>query len=250
MLGSTLRQAREVRQLPLSEIEWATHIKAGYLAALEAEDYDRLPGTTYARGFIRIYANYLGIDPEPLVAEYNAAYPGAQEVVSTKPPITVRRQRLAITPGLIVGLVLVVLAALFGVYVKGQFDRYQATRGANAQPSSHPLVPTDLPSVSPAPSPSPSASPSPVYAGVHLVLRVDDSVWLRVEVDGKVSDQTSAGGKVFPAGSTITLDGTQTVHVRSGKAPHTFVALNGKDLGAMPSSEAGNIGDQTYKKAG
>lgn len=247
MLGSTLRQARESRELPLREVEWATKIKAEYLQALEDEEFDKLPPATYARGFLRTYAFYLDLDPEPLIAEYNRIYAGAQEIVSTRPAVRVPRRPLAVTPAMIAAVALVLVAIGFVIYLKNAFDRYQASRAAvepqaTAQPHFAAL---------PTPSPSPSASPSPspkVYTGVEVVIRVDAPTWLRVEVDGKVSDQTGAGGKTFDVGTVLVFDGTAMVHVRSGKAAHTFVTVNGKDQGPMAAADSGDIGDKTYQK--
>jgi cytoskeletal protein RodZ len=250
MLGRTLRQAREARALPLREVEWATKIKAEHLAALEEENFDRLPGAVYTRGYLRSYAQYLGLDPEPLIAEYNIAYQPATEIVSTRPAVKIERRRLAVTRGLIAAVIMIAIATAFSVYLKLQFDHYRATQAAaNVSPS--PVVilsPATLPSASPSAAVSPS--PSPVYTGVTVAVRVDEAVWLRVEVDGQVDPQTGTGGKTFPAGSTLTFQGKQSVHLRSGKASHTFVNVNGRDLGKMPAAESGDIGDQTYQKGG
>ncbi|HEV3231477.1 MAG TPA: RodZ domain-containing protein [Candidatus Dormibacteraeota bacterium] len=245
MLGSTLRQARESKELPLREVEWATRIKADYLQALEREDFAALPAPVYARGFLRTYANYLGIDPEPLIAEYNQLNPAAAQIISTRPAVRRDPPKLAITPALLAGVFLGLLALAFIGYVGRQIILFTKTGAVASQASPSPFV--DL-----SPAPTPSARPTPlpsakVYTGVEVVVRLDGPVWLRVEVDGKVSDQTTAAGKVFPAGTTLTFSGTQTVHVRSGKAGHTFVTVNGADQGAMPGDSAG-VGDKTYQK--
>ncbi len=61
-IGSTLREARKRRKVELSEVEAATKIRRAYLRAIEAEDWEALPGDAYARGFVRTYAGYLGLD--------------------------------------------------------------------------------------------------------------------------------------------------------------------------------------------
>jgi cytoskeleton protein RodZ len=67
-IGQQLRQARQARDLTLEQVAFETHIRAHYLEAIEAGDYDRLPSLVQVRGFLRIYAGFLGLDPEPLVA--------------------------------------------------------------------------------------------------------------------------------------------------------------------------------------
>jgi cytoskeleton protein RodZ len=247
MLGNTLRAAREARELTLREVEWATRIKADYLAALEAEDFDRLPGAVYARGFLRSYAGYLAVDAEPLISEYNQLHAGATQIVSTRPAVRTVRDGWSVTPRVLGAVALLVIAGVFAFYVKHQLDRYGATRqSADAAPRTASLgVASPLPSLSPVPSPSPSPSP----LGLVVAVKVDAPVWLRVEVDGKPSDLTGgAAGKVVAAGTVLTFDGTHTVHVRSGKAAHTFIALNGKDLGPMAAGDAAGVGDKTYQK--
>src|SRR5438309_1610543 len=129
MLGSSLREAREAKQLPLREVEWATRIRSQYLAALEDEDFNRLPAPAYARGYIRAYAEYLGIDPGPLLVEYGSRQ-GAAEIISTRPPVRRRRAPIAITPGLIAGGVMLLLVALFIFYIGSAIQRFEASKNA------------------------------------------------------------------------------------------------------------------------
>ena len=66
-VGDELRQARIRRGRSLQQANQATRIALRYLEAIEAEDWDRMPAATYARGFISSYAQYLGLDPAPLL---------------------------------------------------------------------------------------------------------------------------------------------------------------------------------------
>lgn len=68
-IGETLRAAREARGLSLEEAEVATRIRARFLEALEKDDHSALGGEVYVRGFVRNYALFLGISPEPLLAQ-------------------------------------------------------------------------------------------------------------------------------------------------------------------------------------
>ncbi|MBI3945990.1 MAG: helix-turn-helix domain-containing protein [Armatimonadetes bacterium] len=74
-IGETLRRAREARGLALQQAKDALHMHAGYLEALETEEFGRLPAPVYARAFLRQYARFLGLDPEPLVQAYNVRQP-------------------------------------------------------------------------------------------------------------------------------------------------------------------------------
>ena len=78
-IGETLRKARNRRKLPLFEIEAEIKIRARYLRAIEAEEWDALPDGSYARSFIRTYANYLGLDGDRLAAEFGRAPPASAD---------------------------------------------------------------------------------------------------------------------------------------------------------------------------
>jgi cytoskeleton protein RodZ len=69
-IGPTLREARIRRKIDLTEIEAETKIRVRYLRALENEEWDLLPGPTYARSFIRTYALALGLDGERLADDF------------------------------------------------------------------------------------------------------------------------------------------------------------------------------------
>jgi cytoskeleton protein RodZ len=70
VISDTLTEARTRRAVDLEQIEAATGVRARYLRAIEEEDWNALPEEFYARSFIRKYAQYVGVDPEPLVADY------------------------------------------------------------------------------------------------------------------------------------------------------------------------------------
>ncbi len=73
-IGATLRAAREQQGIAIEDAAEATKIRASYLEALEQEAFERLPGATYARGFLRAYGEYLGLDPQPLIDEFSERF--------------------------------------------------------------------------------------------------------------------------------------------------------------------------------
>ena len=68
--GETLRRERELRQITLREISEATKINLRYLDALERDDFRHLPGGVFNKGFVRAYAQFIGVDPEAMVTAY------------------------------------------------------------------------------------------------------------------------------------------------------------------------------------
>ncbi|HUF02143.1 MAG TPA: RodZ domain-containing protein [Gaiellaceae bacterium] len=73
-IGSSLREARLRQSLDFPELEELTKIRPKYLRALEEERFDILPAPTYVKGFLRTYADALGLDPQPFVDEYNTRF--------------------------------------------------------------------------------------------------------------------------------------------------------------------------------
>jgi cytoskeletal protein RodZ len=73
-IGTSLREARTRRQIDLAQAEQATKIRARYLRALEDERFDQLPAQTYVKGFLRTYADYLGLDGQLYVDEFNSRF--------------------------------------------------------------------------------------------------------------------------------------------------------------------------------
>jgi cytoskeleton protein RodZ len=86
-IGSSLREARNRQSLDFPELEQLTKIRPKYLRALEDERFDILPAPTYVRGFLRSYAEALGLDGQPFVDEYNSRFAVGEEEV----PIRTRR---------------------------------------------------------------------------------------------------------------------------------------------------------------
>jgi cytoskeletal protein RodZ len=71
-IGHILREARENKGLTLEEAQTQTRINARYLTALENGQYSALPTPVHVRGFLRNYARFLGLDPQPLLSRYAA----------------------------------------------------------------------------------------------------------------------------------------------------------------------------------
>ena len=88
-IGNSLREARYRQQLELTEVEQATKIRARYLRALEEESFDVLPAQTYIKGFLRTYADFLGLDGQLYVDEYNSRYGVGED--EPREPVVARR---------------------------------------------------------------------------------------------------------------------------------------------------------------
>jgi cytoskeletal protein RodZ len=73
-IGGSLREARLKRNLTPADVQKAIRIRDRYLQALEEERWELLPGDAYVKGFLRTYADYLGLDGNLYVEEYNSRF--------------------------------------------------------------------------------------------------------------------------------------------------------------------------------
>ncbi len=123
-IGSSLREARLRQELDFPELEARTKIRSKYLRALEDERFDILPAPTYIKGFLRSYAEALGLDGQPFVDEYISRFAiGDEEAVvyARRAPAprrdrSVRESRMAVLAllGIAVLTALVIAAWRFG----------------------------------------------------------------------------------------------------------------------------------------
>src|SRR3954451_20158328 len=91
-IGNSLREARVRRGVDFAQAELTTKIRGKYLRALEDEQFDMLPAETYVKGFLRTYAEYLGLDGQLYVDEYNSRF------VIGEAPSEARARRSAARP--------------------------------------------------------------------------------------------------------------------------------------------------------
>jgi hypothetical protein len=114
-IGNSLKEARVRQGLDYGQVELATKIRAKYVRALEEEEFEVLPTGTYIKGFLRSYAEYLGLDGQLYVDEYNSRY-----VVNTYDDMPQRRPRARAERSLerkVVVLALVGIAALTALVI-------------------------------------------------------------------------------------------------------------------------------------
>lgn len=92
-IGSSLREARTRQSLDFDEMEARTKVRAKYLRFLEEERFDQLPGHTYTKGFLRVYADALGLDGDLYVDEYNSRYVAGDDELLARIPRSPTRDR-------------------------------------------------------------------------------------------------------------------------------------------------------------
>ena len=130
--GERLKHERELREVSPNEVVVATRISLRFLEALENEDWDKLPGGVFNRGFVRAIARFLGLDEEKLLAEYDLAR-GDQAPEFVSPENRIPQAPKWLIVGLVLGA-LVAIAALVaaGVYGWRRYSAYRHGKSASA----------------------------------------------------------------------------------------------------------------------
>jgi len=153
-LGGFLAAKRGERGLSLQQASSATHIRLEHLSALEADEPESLPAPVYARGYLRTYARYLGLDEESLVAKLQTPVADLRKTLGLG-TVTVRPRIVLTGPAAaLAGLLL--LAGAFTAYAWRQIESDQRTIIITA-PATHAVY---SPLVSPPQSPSPPSHTS------------------------------------------------------------------------------------------
>ena len=239
-IGERLRLAREEKGLSLDEVAGQTRIPVRHLQHIESGDWDALPAATYSVGFVRSYANAVGLDGAALGAELRQQLGGARrtgtvsEYYEPADPARVPPKWLAITAALIAA------ALVVGYLVfRSGVDDGRETAAAEQQ----------APAAQPAPRPAQPASQAQNLAGQPVVLTAVGPVWLRISEQGggTIVERTLAAGETLqvPAGAQrpvlrvgapealrITVGQTVIPQLGPGGQPIGNVSLRPEDLAA------------------
>ena len=275
-IGQKLCSQREVLGLSLEDVERHTHLRTFFLKALEAGDYDQLPSPVQGRGMLSNYAEFLGMNPEPLLLRFadglqarlaarQAAARSKQpraEPLPPRPPSTLRR---IFSTEVLVGGSLVILLVGFALWAAIRIfairDEQQPAPTApsiaavllvtpTGEPSPSPLPPTSTIPVpptamaQPAEGTTPEAQPPPPgLEAVQVYITVRQRAWIRVLVDGEVAFE----GRVAP-GSAYQYSGEDKVEILTGNGAAIQVFFNQQDLGVM--GLLGQVVHQVFTRQG
>lgn len=273
-IGQKLRSQREVLGLSLDDVERHTHLRTFYLKALEAGDFDHLPSPVQGRGMLSNYAEFLGMNPEPLLLRFadglqarlaarQAAArpkPPRAEPLPPRPPSPLRR---IFSTELLVGGSLVILLVGFALWAAIRIfalrDQQQPLPTAPSIAAVLLATPSEAPLASPLP-PTPTvpvpalaqptegstaeASPPPLGAeAVQVYITVRQRAWVRVLVDGEMVFE----GRVAP-GSAYQYSGEDKVEILTGNGAAIQVFYNQQDLG--PMGLLGEVVHQVFTRQG
>jgi cytoskeleton protein RodZ len=254
-VGATLKRARRERGLSLEDVEEATKIRSRYLQALEGEDFGALPDPVYVRGFVRTYADFLGLDGEELVRGMRSrlgshgnhrADPAALRGNEFDRPLVnpgglpgASRRRFPVGAVLALSLAAVVLVAALGaLYFVGRGSQPVAG-GGDAAPR---VISTERETraTTGADTTDLSTVPETTARFVSATISVEGAAsYLSVQSDGVVVyDQVARPGfsSAFEAGERLT--------VTAGNAGAVRVEANGREI--SPLGQSGQVVTRTF----
>lgn len=275
-LGRLLREAREAKKLSLADVESVTRIRQKYLEALENGEFASLPQGAVARGLLRIYATYLGLDSAAALALYKKesgdtgddveiAEPGKPRLVDYRPlevELSDSAPRFTWWPWAVALLLVIAAAAVIWWLlntgaIQNPLAAFRPTPSPTATATATPTVwrvtatplPTDTPTLptptsdllplpTPTVPPSPTPTPRPTLEPEVVAARI--ALELRATQRTwlrVIADGITVEEGLLEADTTRAWEANESITVRTGNAGGVTLTLNGEDLGVM-----GNIG--------
>jgi hypothetical protein len=233
--GATFKKARESKGISLDQIAHQTRISTRFLAAIENEEFQLLPGGIFSRGFVRSFAEAVGIDPAQAVADYerlsSVPQPGIDPPAAAAVPPKTERHLYPVAVG-----ILAIAVAIF----------YLMTRESGHKSEPVTPTPTTAPAAqppSPAPAPEPVPAPAPGTQALKLDIQVLEKTWLKVNSDGN----TENGGEILEPGMTRKFTADNSLYISIGNAAGLTMKINDKPL--RPLGKSGQVRSVTITSA-
>lgn len=231
-VGTTLRIARERRDLTIAQLASTTKIPATVLQAIDDNAFDRVPGGIFVRGFIRTYAREVGLDPEDMVAQFRAETAetlpvGAAVDATAVEAIDEEIGHLPIDPDVSGsrpgwGYALIVAALVVGIV---SFNR---SNDADPRPAS--TIVADA-STQPDAVAASAAEPNAIATsggGLHFEIQARGECWIRAIADGKTIVE-----RLLLPGERITADAQHDLVLRVGDPAALTYTINGRPGSAL-----------------
>lgn len=250
-IGSDLREAREQRGLTLRDISERTKIRQAVLRAIESDDFKGLPGSVIMRGFLKLYAREVGLDPDEIGRRYTAEVelPAAVEPLSHAQAgaglegESARRLRtLALVAAAVIGLLFVG----YRFWSAAPMSRSVTETARQSAPPTTTPAPSTAPVEAAAPgSPPPGAAPAEVSSppaasaplaaapaaevsaaeGLRVEIQATEASWVAATADGQ-----QAVYRVVGAGEKVEMRVKKEAVLRIGVPSGVNVSVNGRPL--------------------
>jgi cytoskeleton protein RodZ len=245
-IGASLREARTRRGLSREDVQKAIRIRDRYLAALEDENWDLLPGEAYTKGFLRTYAEFLGLDGALYVDEFNRRFATREEqpfMPEALAPIGTRSIGI-LRPLIAIAAIVAVVAAVAAWQLGGSSGSppRQRSGGLAGARTSQADGTTTQPAVT---HHEKKHTSSRSTAPAHAVLTASRGpVWLLVRSGSTTGTVVYQG--VLAQGKTLPLTLRTRMWVRVGAPWNLDVTLAGRPVSGLPTQ----VGDVYLARAG
>jgi cytoskeletal protein RodZ len=226
-IGPSLREARTRRGLSPADVHKAIRIRERYLTAIEEERWEMLPGDAYTKGFLRTYAEFLGLNGQLYIDEYNARI-SPHEEAPLVPEAMARTGRVSRILFRTIASVIVVGAAVAGLaawHESGTAQRPTVDLAA-AAPAKAAVTPQAPVTVATKPA---VTLPKPTSATIRAVR---DRSWLSVRIGGPDGRELYRG--TLEAGRKVTFGLKQSIWVRMGRPLALDVRIGRQLVGNLP----------------
>jgi cytoskeletal protein RodZ len=242
-IGGSLREARLKRNLTPADVQKAIRIRDRYLQALEEERWELLPGDAYVKGFLRTYADYLGLDGNLYVEEYNSRFANPEE-----PPQLVP-ERFARTSGpfagvgflrplVAVGVIVVIIAAVAAV-AAWQLSDSSGNKQGTPPTTSTAATTTTTHHTAPKQKAHKKQHISSALPTQAVLVAARGNCWLDIHAGSRngtvIFEGTLLQGKTLPVKLT-----SGPVWMTVGNPPALDVRLGGKLASGLPT-QVGNV---------
>jgi cytoskeletal protein RodZ len=239
-IGGSLREARLKRGLTPADVQKAIRIRDRYLQALEEERWEMLPGDAYVKGFLRTYADYLGLDGNLYVEEYNSRFAQPDEPQLVPERFARSGARLGgigfLRPLVIVAAIVAIVAAFTAWQLSGTSG---GKRGKGPPPTTTTTPTTTASHTTPKTKPKKHVTAAALPTRAVLVASRGDC-WLWVRAGGAngttVYEATLAQGKTLPVNLR-----NGPVWIEFGNPSALDVRLGGKLASGVPSQVGSSV---------
>jgi len=229
--GNTFKTRREAKGLSLEQIATETRINTRFLQAIEQDDFQVLPGGIFSRGFVRAYAEVLGMDQEKAVADFERVSNYHEPVleglrVSTPQP---SKRNLILYP--IAAGVLVLVIVIFYLVTR---DRHVTVNPDPPKPSvaapdttatSTPVAAPPVVEPPPPPAPPPHETTQP-KAPLTIAVEVREPTWVKITTDGT----SKIAGEILPPGTMRSYTAQNSIYIAVGNASGLSLRINDQPL--------------------
>jgi cytoskeleton protein RodZ len=243
-MGTYLRAARRRRRISIERAAEETKIRSDFLMRMESDEFDFL-APAYVRGFLRTYARYLRVDPEPLIQELDRQIGGridtAQIIAQqrrTKKKRKAYREPRKINSwivAIVLAAAVLVMLAVVGLSNNPTDPNQQVAGGGNLSTPTAPATPTTL--TTPTPTDTPTPTPTGILAladGIELeIVAATGDCWVNIDADGeKIFAET------IPMGTSEKFNAEDEMSIVLGNPGVVELIINGQSYGSPGSGQA------------